>query len=139
MVRIAFGIFVVLHGLVHLLYCGHSARLFELQPGLAWPDGSWALARLVANQASRTLASVLLVIAAAGFALGGVGVLVQQAWWRPMVVAAAAFSTVIYVLFWDGTFRDLADKGAVGILINVAILVSVLALQWPRQVVGLKG
>jgi hypothetical protein len=43
MVRILFGVFVLLHGLVHLLYLGQSARYFELQPGLAWPDGSWAI------------------------------------------------------------------------------------------------
>ena len=39
-VRIVLGIFMVLHGLVHLLYFGHGLRFFEL-PDLAWPDGSW--------------------------------------------------------------------------------------------------
>jgi hypothetical protein len=32
MSRIIFGVFIVLHGLVHLLYFGQSARYFELQP-----------------------------------------------------------------------------------------------------------
>jgi hypothetical protein len=31
------GIFLILHGLVHLLYYGQSARRFELAPGLTWP------------------------------------------------------------------------------------------------------
>ena len=43
MVRILVSLLVILHGLVHLLYFGQSARLFELQPGMGWPDGSWAV------------------------------------------------------------------------------------------------
>ena len=42
MFRIIFGIFIILHGLVHLLYFGQSTRYFELQPGMVWPDGAWA-------------------------------------------------------------------------------------------------
>jgi hypothetical protein len=41
------------------------------------------------------------------------------------------FSSVIIILFWDGKTRMLADQGLVGLLINVAILVAVLVLQWP--------
>ena len=35
--RFVFGVFIVLHGLVHLLYFGQSARYFELKPGMVWP------------------------------------------------------------------------------------------------------
>ena len=132
MVRIVFGIFVVLHGLVHLLYFGQSARYFELQPGMVWPDSSWAVSGLLGNQAARKLASVLLVLAAMGFVVGGTGVLIQRAWWRPVIVGVATFSTVIYVLFWDGALQKLHDKGAIGILINVAILAAVLVFRWPN-------
>ena len=43
---IALVLFLFLHGMVHLLYAGHSLRLFELRPGLSWPDSSWAFSRL---------------------------------------------------------------------------------------------
>jgi len=132
MVRIAFGIFLVLHGLVHFLYVGQSARYFELRPGMVWPDRSWAFSRMLGDAAARNLASVLLALAAIGFAAGGAGIFVKQAWWHPVVVVVAAFSTGIYVLFWDGAFQSLDDKGAIGILINVAILVAVLVFQWPN-------
>jgi hypothetical protein len=39
MLRLAFSVFIVLHGLVYLLYFGQSRKFFELQPGLLWPDG----------------------------------------------------------------------------------------------------
>ena len=125
------GVFMVLHGLVHLLYLGQSSRLFELQAGMLWPDGSWAFSKLLGNEATRLLASGLLVLADVGFVAGGAGIFVKQGWWRPWVVGSAIFSAVVYVLLWDGKLQNLDDKGGVGILINAAILVSVLLLQWP--------
>jgi hypothetical protein len=130
MVRFVFGVFIVLHGLVHMLYFGQSARLFELQPGMVWPDGAWTFSKLVGDAATRNLANVACVLAAIGFAVGGIGILVSQNWWRPMVVASAAFSAALFVLFWDGKVQMLDNKGGIGILINVAILVALLILQW---------
>ena len=131
MVQFIFGVFLVLHGLVHLLYSGQSARRFELRPGLVWPDGSWAFSKLLGDKATRTLASTANIIAAIGFVASGAGVLISQVWWRPLVVAATTFSSVAFILFWNGKLRQLADQGAVAILINLAILVAVLVFQWP--------
>ena len=39
--RFVVGIFLILHGIVYLLYFGHSMRLFELRPGLLWPEAAW--------------------------------------------------------------------------------------------------
>jgi hypothetical protein len=132
MISILFAVFLILHGLVHMLYFGQSARVFELQPGMVWPDGSWAFSRLLGDSAARNLTSVLLVLAAIGFLIGGVGIFAKQAWWRPMIVAVSLFSSVIYLLFWDGGFQHLDNKGGVGILINLAILAALLIFHWPR-------
>jgi hypothetical protein len=126
-----FGVFIVLHGLIHLLYSGQSARRFELRPGMTWPDGSWAFSKLLGDKTTRSLASVACVVAAMLFVAGGVGVLISQPWWQPMVVAAAVFSIVTFSVFWNGKLREVSDQGGVGILINVAILVVVLVLRWP--------
>jgi hypothetical protein len=131
MPRITFGVFIVLHGLVHLLYFGQSQRFFELQPGLVWPDGSWAFAKLLGDEVTRLLASASCVLAAIGFVAGGAGILARQAWWRLPVVSSAAFFTVMLILLWDGQMQRLSDKGVFGVLINVAILVAVLILRWP--------
>jgi hypothetical protein len=127
-----FGVFIVLHGLVHLLYFGQSARVFELKPGMVWPDGSWAFSRLLGDGAARNLASISLVLAAIGLVVGGIGILVSQAWWRPVVVGAAAFSSVVYVLFWNRRMQNLGGQGGIGLLINIAILLIVLVLRWPQ-------
>jgi hypothetical protein len=130
-VRIVLGLFLVLHGLVHLLYLGQSARRFELQPGMTWPDGSWAFSRLLGNNRTRTLAGICCIVAAAGFVLGGIAIFAGQAWWETPVVASAAFSAVLYILFWNGRFQHLANQGALALLINAAILIAVLVFQRP--------
>jgi hypothetical protein len=131
MLRFIVGAFIVLHGLVHLLYFGQSWRLFELQPGMVWPEGSWAFSKLLGNEATRLLASISCLLAAIGFVAGGTAILLGQAWWRPVVVAAAAFSTLLFLLFWDGRMQKLSNQGAIAVLINIAILVAVFILRWP--------
>jgi hypothetical protein len=131
MLRIVVGVFVVLHGLVHLLYFGQSRRLFELQPGMAWPDGSVVFSRLLGDATARGLAGIACIVAALGFVAGGTAILGGQSWWRPVIVAAAGFSAAIFVLFWNGGLQKLADQGVIAIVINLAILLALLILRWP--------
>ncbi len=129
--RFIFGIFLVLHGLVHLLYFGQSARYFEIQPGMMWPDGSWAFSKLLGDKKTRWLTNGACILAAIGFVVGGGALLAGQAWWQPIIVSGAIFSASLYVLLWDGSFQDLDDKGIFAILINLALLFVVLFLKWP--------
>jgi len=131
MLRLIVGVFLVLHGLVHLLYAGQSARLFELQTGLVWPDGSWTFARLFGNETTRMLATVGFVLLAVGFVAGGIGLLFGLPWWSSVAAAAAAGGVVFTILFWDGRAQMLDGKGAVGLLISLTILVAVQVLRWP--------
>ena len=122
MAKIGFGVFLVLHGLVHLLYLGQSLRFFELQPGLAWPDGAWLLNRFWQVETVRWVTAVSLIIATVGFVVSGIGLFWQFGWWRQMVVGTAVFSSALYLVLWDGGWQNLDDKGGVGILLNLAIL-----------------
>lgn len=133
-----FAGFIILHGFVHLLYFGQSQRLFELRPGMVWPEGSWIFSRLYEKHAARWLSSIVFILAAVTFILaaimfiaGGTGLILGQAWWRLIVVSAAIFSSVIILLFWEGRRKTLVDQGGVGLLINLAILALVVIFQWP--------
>ena len=126
MLNFIFGVFLLLHGLVHLLYFGQSWRLFELRPGMIWPDGSWAFSKLFGDQATRILASIFCLLAAIGFVAGGLGLLLNQPWSRSVVLASAVFSTLIFILFWNRESQTPGAKGAIGILINLTILVILL-------------
>jgi hypothetical protein len=129
MIRIVIGTFVILHGLVHLLYFGQSARYFELQPGMVWPDGAWVLSKLLSQEATRMLANIFLVLAALGFIAGGAGTFARQDWWRSVVMGAAAFSTLLYLLLWNGRLENLANNGWVGILINIFLLAALIVIR----------
>jgi hypothetical protein len=111
MLQSILGVFIVLHGLVHLLYFGQSRRLFELQPGMAWPDGSWVFARLLGADATRWLASAACILAALGFVAGGAGIFIGQAWWRPVIVAAAHFLRCSFFFSGTGGFKGWTIKG----------------------------
>jgi hypothetical protein len=119
------GIFFILHAFVHLLYAGQALRFFELRPGLIWPDGAWAFSRLLGDPATRGLAAVSLTLAALGFLAAGLGLFFGAGWWQTMTLGAAGFSVLIYLLCWDGRFHELPDKGGVGLLISLGILVAV--------------
>ena len=71
------------------------------------------------------------VLAAIGFVVGAAGIFAKQAWWHPVVVGSAAFSALIFILFWDGKRQMLDGKGLFAILINLVILVLLLVIHWP--------
>lgn len=131
MARTLAVLFLVLHGLVHLLYLGQAAKLFELQPGLSWPAGSWLFSKALGESATRVLAAVLCALTALGFVVGAAGLVLNQAWWRSALVGTAVSSAVLYVLFWNGHLERLDQQGAVGILLDAAILTMVLVFRWP--------
>lgn len=128
---ILFGIFLILHGLVHILYAGQSWRLFELRPEMTWPDGAWLFSKLMGDETTRLLATVLLVLATLGLAVGGLGLFLRADWWRTIIVTSTVFSSLLFLVMWDGKFHALADQGGVGILINLVILVLILVFKWP--------
>ena len=132
MVKILFGVFIILHGLVHLLYFGQSQKYFQLQDGMTWPDGAWAFSRLLGNETTRTIASILCVAAAIILVAGSLGLFVNWGIWRTIVAGGTVLSTVLYLLMWNGKIQNLPNQGAIGILINLAILSVLFVLQWPK-------
>ncbi|MGD2207148.1 MAG: hypothetical protein PVH17_10240 [Anaerolineae bacterium] len=131
MTEILFGIFIVLHGLVHLWYVTLSQGLVEFQAEMGWTGESWLFSPLFGGAATRLLATVLYSLAAFSFVAGGVGFFAQWAWWRPVIIGSAAFSAVIILLFWDGGLQMIVEKGLIGFLINAALLVALLVFDWP--------
>ena len=132
MLRIALGIFIILHGLVHMLYFGQSQKFFELQSGMIWPDGSWAFSVPLGNETTRSLASVLCVLIAAILVIGGIGLFAQWELWRSIVIGGVLLSTATYLLLWNGKMQALDNQGFVGILINLALLAVLLIFKWPQ-------
>ncbi len=128
MIRILISIFMILHGLVHLLYGAQSLRLFELSPGMKWPDRSWLLVARLEQERLRKLVASAMVLAAGLFILAGIFVLVFPHGFPPVFLSACLVSSILYLILWDGTRRKLADQGGIGILINLGLAVLGMAL-----------
>jgi hypothetical protein len=126
MLQILIGIFLALHGVVHGIYTGQSLRIFELQPAMVWPENSWLLSKFFNQAAIRWIGGVTLATAAMLFIVGGATRVFNQAWFRPATLATCIFSSLIYLLFWDGTLQHLDNQGGIGILINTAIAAALL-------------
>lgn len=127
-----FGLFLVAHGAVYGMYAAHAKRLFELKPGLTWPDGSWALSRFIGDPAVRSVVAVLFSLLAVGFVVSGIALMARQAWWGVLASLVAVISTVALLLLWNGQPRGLDAQGAYAILINGGIVVAALLLHWPK-------
>jgi hypothetical protein len=123
------GIFIALHGLVHLWYFTLSRRLVEFKPEMGWSGRSWILTNTLGDSTTRALASVLYVLATIAFVISGIAIFVRAEWWRPVLISAAIFSAAIIVLFWDGGLQRIIEKGLIGLFINVLILVALFLMK----------
>jgi hypothetical protein len=130
MLKNIFGVFIILHGLVHLLYFGHGMRYFEL-PGLTWPDGSWAISRVLGEGSGRLVAGGACIAAMLLFVAAGIGFFSGAIWWRAVLLIAGIFSSLIWILFWNGKMDKLSEQGLYAILINLGLILTTQVFNWP--------
>ncbi len=132
MLKIIFAAFSILHGLVHMLYFSQARRTMELSSGMTWPDGSWAFGWLLGEAGTRTAAAIACNLATFCFIAAAGALIFHYVWWRGALIIAASFSSLLYILFWNGRLENLGDQGFIGILINLILLAIVLGLKWPE-------
>lgn len=89
MLRIAIGVFLVLHGVIHAAIW-IPPRPEEPLPGFG-AQASWLFADVRAAVVSVAL------LAAGGFVLSGVAYLIHQPWWAVVAVVAVAASLALTV------------------------------------------
>ena len=122
MVSLLLGIFVALHGLVHLWYVTLAQGLVEYRDDMGWTAESWLLSGALGEGTLRALATALYLLAAIALVGSGVGLAFGADWARQALAASAVFSTVVVLLFWDGGTHMLVQKGFLALVINAALL-----------------
>ena len=127
------AILSILHGLVHLWYVTMSLRLVEVTAEMGWTGKSWLLSNYLSEGFLRILAAILYILATLGFVAGGVGLLLEQNWFRPLLVAGSAISFVAVLLYWDGAASKLVEKGLIGFLLSLGFFIAVGLLGWPAS------
>ena len=127
-----FTLFVFLHGLVHLFYLAWSQGRLIPEEGFNWSPNSWAFTTWLGEDATRRLGMLLFGAAALLFVVAVVGLATSQGWTPSWLTAATAFSTLTILLMWDGQFSALADKGFVGLLVNLGLFLALYGFGFPR-------
>ena len=130
MIKLLISIFIILHGLVHIWYFTLSRRLVEFEAQMGWSGKSWLFSGLLGDAGTRMLASLSYIFATLVFVASGVGIFLDTAWWRPLLLFSALISSVVIILFWDGKLQMLLEKGALGLLINIVIIVALFVFNW---------
>ena len=130
MVNTIVAIFLILHGLVHAIL---AMVPNPKDPGSGFAtffSQSWLLSSLGLSQSTgRSIAILLAIIATIGFIATGLAlldILVPFDWWRPLALASAVISLLLLVIFWN-TYL------IVGVLIDIALLVALLAFNWTPE------
>jgi hypothetical protein len=121
-IRIVVGVLLLAHGLVHLLYLARDVPEFSLA-------SSW----LVPESARRPVALVLIVTTVAAFLLVALaiwGVPGLSRIWPALTIAAASFSLVLLVAYWNKML-------ILGVAIDLA-LIAVAAIRpvWVQHIVA---
>jgi len=123
MSQILSGIFLILHGLVHFWYVTLSMGWVTFQEDMGWKGHSWLLSGWLGENAARYLATAGYALAGVLFAAAGVLVWMNSESAGKWLVPAAVLSTGMIFLFWDGQLSLLVEKGLLGLVISLAVLV----------------
>jgi hypothetical protein len=116
--RTAFAIFLFLHGFAHLpgfIVPWRIAGLDEMPYKTTLLSGTVN----VGDIGIRAVGIVWLVITLL-FALTGIGMLAQMAWWKPVAAITLLFSFLLCILCWPDT--------RIGLFVNLVILLCLLAI-----------
>ncbi len=103
--RVAIGLLLLVHGLIHLAIYAPSLSGAPAAPGQEAfkPGHSWVLGSLgLSGTCLKAFGTPLWIVAGVGFALAGLAVfhVLPAAWWQGLAVTAAVASLLLVVLFW---------------------------------------
>ena len=91
MIRVLFGAFIVAHGLLTaFIWVSPANANAPFRASHSWLIGD-----------ARPLAVVIALVAAAGFVLAGIGLIIHQAWWGFTGIGAGAVALVLMALFFN--------------------------------------
>lgn len=119
------------HGVAHVYLPLMALGVMEPPSGADWVGNSWLLSALLQRGRVRQLMTVVFGVAMGLFFLTAIGLVFRQGWSRETLTAAVALSSLGLLVFWDGHFQALPERGALGLAINVLLLVGLYGFGYP--------
>ena len=111
------------HGWAHIWYVILSKRIISYEDWMAWTGRSWLFTGIIGESMSLWIATVGYAGSLLGFIASGVLLFFGKPFWRPAALASALLSSSMILLFWDGELSMLKEKGIIGLLINIALMI----------------
>jgi hypothetical protein len=131
MLKIALGVFIIAHGLVHaILAIAPNPADPNAKPGAFFTaaERSWLLPQFSLNAATIQWIGIILVgLSTMGFVLAGLGIFGVaglSAIWRTVAIVSAIVSLLLLIIFWHPWLP-------VGVLIDLSLLIALLWAKWP--------
>lgn len=122
---VAVCVFLMLHGLVHLLGAAAYLRLAEV-PQLAYKT-NFLGGRVDLGARGTTVFGVLWVVAAIGFLACGIGLLFGARWQQPLLVGVTLLSLVLTALDWEVAYAGAVIDAVILLVIGLGPRLGVLA------------
>jgi len=126
MLKTIITLFILMHGLVHAWYVLLLSKVVKYTPEMGWTGDSWLFHGPSPGPGARMAAAILYVLAGLMFVISGIGLMSGSAWNRSLLVASAILSSVLILIFFDGRPEMLVQKGLIGIIINIVIIILIL-------------
>ncbi|MCF8236190.1 MAG: hypothetical protein K9G67_14450 [Bacteroidales bacterium] len=124
--RFIITMFILLHGWVHVWYLLLAGNIVKYTPDMGWSGQSWLLTGWLGESFPRQVAVFLYLIAAVLFTATGIGYNLGKSWFINMMLISTVFSSLLIIAFFDGKFELLVQKGLVGLIINIILLMWVV-------------
>jgi hypothetical protein len=131
MLRWIYSFFVLAHGLAHMVYVALASGHPVSENSVDWTGSSWLLSGPLGEQLTRTFGSWVFTLVTIGFIITAGGLATRQSWSINWLVGATIASSLALLAFWDGSSTALVDKGFLGLLINVVLLVGLFVFKYP--------
>lgn len=122
MLNTILSIVAILHGLVHLWYVLLLSKIVHYQSDMGWTGDSWLLTGSVEIPLIRYIGIILYTAVTVLFVTSGITLLTGSNLASKLLVYSAILSSVLILFFFDGQFNMLVQKGLIGLILNLTII-----------------
>ena len=121
-----FGIFILLHGLVHIWYIVLAQQWVAFKPEMGFSGESWMFTKRLGDSATRKFASANYAVSTFLLVIAAIAILMASAWKIYPLLFGSMSSAVTIIIFWDGKKDKIIEKGLLGFIIDVTIIAVIL-------------
>jgi hypothetical protein len=96
-----------------------------------WKARSWLLRSTITGEKLKTLSRILWAIAGIGSIAAGIAIAFAssaQELWRPLAIVGSLVGMLGFAVFWDGQVKRSVNQGALGLVIDLIILLSAITV-----------